>query len=212
MEKIGIQGGTFDPIHYGHLRPALEVAEQLQLSQVRFIPAHRPVHRGAPQVTAEQRLKMVELAIADQPLFVADDIEIKRDAPSYMVETLQALKAQFPEKSLVLILGMDAFAKFDTWHRWEEILELANLAVTHRPNEKLPEFGRVAELLRERQVAHLKRETGQIVVQAVTQLDISATQIRRLLAQKRSVDYLMPPQVVKFIQQHQLYEAVHDPK
>ncbi|MBL8481248.1 MAG: nicotinate (nicotinamide) nucleotide adenylyltransferase, partial [Rhodocyclaceae bacterium] len=133
-EPLGVFGGTFDPVHVGHLRLAEEAAETLQLERVAWIPAGRPPHRGAPATAAAHRLAMVQRAIADNPRFVLDDAEVRADAPSYSVLTLARLRAAHgPERPLVLLLGADAWAGLAGWHRWQEIFELAHIAVASRP-------------------------------------------------------------------------------
>lgn len=205
-QRIGVYGGTFDPIHYGHLRPALDVLCQLKLDQVRFIPCYQPVHRSAPLVSSAQRCQMIELAIANQLAFVLDKREIERQGPSYMVDTLQSLQADFPRAGLVLMMGTDAFAKFHQWHQWQQILQLANLAVMHRPGEPLPSHGELAALLQQRLVTELTADAGQIVEVEVTQLDLSATRLRDLLKHNQPIDYLMPDAVINYIKTHQLYQ------
>lgn len=210
--RIGINGGTFDPIHFGHLRPALEVLEALQLDQMRFIPAHHPVHRNQPAVSAEHRAAMVARAIAPEPRFVLDRREIDRDGPSYMVDTLASLRAEFPQAELVLMMGADAIAAFTRWHRWQHILELANIVVTQRPGaeNRLPDV-----LAPYRQQWHFEKvgdpplcfevPAGRIGFLPVTQLDISATALRAQLAADRSIRYLTPEAVVEYIDTHKLY-------
>lgn len=205
-QRIGVYGGTFDPIHYGHLRPALDVLCQLKLDQVRFIPCYQPVHRSAPQVSSAQRCQMIELAIANQLAFVLDKREIERQGPSYMVDTLHSLQADFPRAGLVLMMGTDAFAKFLQWHNWQQILQLANVAVMHRPGEPLPNHGELAALLQHRLVSDLTADAGQIVEVEVTQLDLSATRLRDLLKHNQPIDYLMPDAVINYIKTHQLYQ------
>ncbi|SIN72776.1 nicotinate-nucleotide adenylyltransferase [Sulfurivirga caldicuralii] len=210
--RIGVNGGTFDPIHFGHLRPALEVLESLALDEMRFIPACQPVHRGTPSVAASHRVRMVELAIAPQPRFVLDRREIDRGGPSYMVETLESVKRDFPTAELVLMMGADAIAAFTRWHRWQDILKLANIVVTRRPGaeNRLPDalalyrqnwhFEKVGD-----PPLHFDAPAGKIGFLPVTQLDISATAIRARLAAGRSVRYLTPETVVEYIDTHQLY-------
>jgi nicotinate-nucleotide adenylyltransferase len=205
MQLIGVNGGTFDPVHFGHLRSALEVQLALELEQVRFVPCYQPVHRGQPGVSASQRCEMIELAIAGQPGFCLDRVEIDRGGPSYMVDTLAQLKARYPDKGLVLMMGSDAFARFHTWHEWPRILELANLAVTHRPGEALPTRGEAGDILHRHGVERLTRMSQQIVEVIITQLDISATALRAHLHAGRPVDYLTPPAVVAYLNQHKLY-------
>ncbi len=206
MKLIGINGGTFDPIHYGHLRPALEVQQQLELDQVLFVPCYQPVHRALPQVPAEQRCAMIELAIENQPRFTLEKIEIERGGPSYMVDTLASLKQRMPDASLVLMMGTDAFAQFHTWQNWQGILQLANLVIMHRPGEIMPTDGEVGKIYQSHQATRLTEASGQIVDVAVTQLDISSTMVREQIKDGNSADYLLPPCVMAFIQKHGLYQ------
>lgn len=214
MRLIGINGGTFDPIHYGHLRPAIEAKQSLKLDEVRFIPCYQPVHKDQPQVSAKQRCDMISLAIETQPGFVIDTIEIDKGGPSYMVETLELLKPQFMDDALVLMMGTDAFAKFCSWHQWQRILELANIVIFHRPGQEVIRFATAQgiqkpsdeeQLWFKRNVAEFSLPAGQIVELAVTQLDISSTQIRQILNNGLSADYLTPYRVVKYIEEHRLY-------
>lgn len=210
--RIGVNGGTFDPIHFGHLRPALEVLEALALDEMRFIPAFQPVHRGTPSVETCHRVRMVELAIAPEPRFVLDRREIDRGGPSYMVDTLQSLRDDFPAAELVLMMGADAIAAFTRWHRWQDILKLANIVVTRRPGaeNRLPDalapyrknwpLEKVGD-----PPLHFDAPAGKIGFLPVTQLDISATAIRARLAARCSVRYLTPEAVVEYIDTHQLY-------
>jgi len=195
---IGILGGTFDPIHYGHLRPALDIMQQVGLDEVRFIPNRTPPHRDAPVLNDQQRAELVQLAIADTAGFVLDDRELQRTGPSYMVDTLQSLQNDFPDDTLCLILGMDAFNGLPQWHRWQSILELCHLIVTTRPGATLPDFASVAPIascLSDLPQSLLQRPVGQILLQSVTQLDISASQIRRYLSTGQSTQYLLPETV-----------------
>jgi len=205
---IGINGGTFDPIHYGHLRPALEVQQQLGLQQVLFVPCYQPVHRSQPQASAKQRCEMIESAIQSQPTFALETIEIDRAGSSYMVETLAALKQRFKHESSVLMMGSDAFATFHTWHDWAGILTLANIAVMHRPNEPIPITCESGDIYQTHQVHKLTKPAGQIVEVAVTQLDISSTLIKEHLKRGDAVDYLLPPPVIKMIEHHGLYQTI----
>lgn len=207
-KPIGLLGGTFDPIHYGHLRPALEVLEGLDLAQIRFIPARQPPHRPPPVTPPGQRLALVEQAIAGQPGFVADDRELRRDSPSYTVDTLISLRAEVGNTPLCLLLGMDAFDGLPAWHRWQSLPELAHLVVVHRPGAEPPSAPALEELLR-RRLSHPEalREcpAGGLLFFPVTQLDISATRIRQLLAAGNSPRYLLPESVLGYIREQGLY-------
>ena len=195
---IGILGGTFDPIHYGHLRPALDIMRQVGLSEVRFIPNRIPPHRETPSLSDEQRAELVQLAISNRPEFVFDGRELQRDGPSYMVDTLQSLKDDFPDSTLCLIMGMDAFNGLPQWHRWQSILKLCHIIVTTRPGAALPAFSLRAPLcdnINKAPESLLQRSFGQILLQSVTQLDISASQIRNYLSLGHSTQYLLPETV-----------------
>jgi nicotinate-nucleotide adenylyltransferase len=207
---IGILGGTFDPIHYGHLRPALDVMQAIGLEQVRFIPLHRAVHRDQPETPAQLRLSMVRAAIDGQPGFVADDRELQRAGDSYSVETLKSLREDFPDHPLCLLLGMDAFSGFADWHRPGEILKLAHLVVMHRPGFAEPGDPRVKALLRDQACSGPQglraQPAGLIHLQPVTQLEISATAIRETVAAGLSPRYLLPDGVLGLIAENHLYQ------
>ena len=215
MRKIGIFGGSFDPVHYGHLRPALEVLEALSLDHMLFVPSGQPPHREAPQAPATTRLAMLRAAVADEPRFRVDERELKRATPSYTFDTLEDLKREYPRDRLVLMLGLDAFLGFTRWHRWKEILDLAHIVVAHRPGSALDEqvsHSEIAMLVQEREVddtqALLRREAGNIMLQPVTQLEISSRQLREMLARGADVRYLVPEAVRRLIQDSHCYAEV----
>jgi nicotinate-nucleotide adenylyltransferase len=214
---IGIIGGTFDPIHFGHLRLAEELGETLKLAEVRLVPSGTPPHRSAPQVAAEHRLAMVRLAAADNPRFTVDDREMRRAGPGYTYDTLAALRAESGgSASFVLLLGADAFLEFATWHRWHELFDLAHIAIAHRPGfpaerwgERMPQpLAReyAARLMQQPLATHLQ-PAGGIVVVPFTALDFSATAIRVRLRGGASPRYLLPDSVIDYIRQHRLYET-----
>ncbi|WP_040727810.1 nicotinate-nucleotide adenylyltransferase [Thiomicrorhabdus sp. Kp2] len=209
MKFIGINGGTFDPVHYGHLRPALEVMQCLGLEQVRFVPCYRPVHKDKPSVSALQRSEMIRLAIQKQPNFVLDTIEMEQGGPSYTADTLAILKKKFQDVSLVLMMGTDAFAKFHTWHKWQQIMQLANIVVMHRPGEPVPQSGESGEIYKQNHVSAFTAEAGQIMDVDVTQLDISSTLVRNHLLAGLSAEYLLPPCVMEYIKEHGLYKPTN---
>ena len=206
MKFIGINGGTFDPIHYGHLRPAIEVMQQLNLAQVQFIPCYQPVHKSSANVSAQQRCEMIELAIKHQPNFVLNKIEVEKKGPSYMVETLEILKQQYPNDSLVLMMGTDAFAKFHSWHRWQDIIKLANIVIMHRPGEPVPLDCTSGQIYQKYRVNELSQQNGQMLDLEVTQLDISSTKIRQSLTKGFSAEYLLLPCVLEYIKKQALYQ------
>jgi len=209
---IGIFGGTFDPVHFGHLRPLLEVQQALNLDEVRLIPSFIPPHRDAPGASAEQRLTMLALAAAETPGFVIDQRELLRGGSSYTVDTLQSLRDELGNnQSLCLIMGLDAFVGLDSWHQWQRLTELAHIVVMQRPGGLLAKTGAVAELLEQRQaldVAELQQQAaGRVYFQSVTQLDISATAIREQLARGQDVRFLMPDSVRYYIETQGLYKC-----
>ena len=196
---LGLFGGTFDPIHNGHLRTAFELLRALKLAEVRFMPTGNPPHREHTQADAEQRLAMVRAAVADQPGFTVDDREVRRTGLSYSVDTLTELRAEFPHRPLCLLLGMDAFLGLPNWHRWQEILELAHVVVAHRPGWKAPTQGPLGEAMVDRGTGGIRdlhgSKAGKIFVHAVTQLEISSTELRQLVASGGDPRYLVPDTV-----------------
>lgn len=206
---IGILGGTFDPIHLGHLRMALELHEALQLLKVHVIPCYQPVHRKAPAASAEQRLAMVKCAVAPEPALYADAREIRRNNPSYTIDTLLEMRTEMPDTPLCLFLGIDAFLDFTSWHQWQQILEQAHIVVAHRPHYQLPSTGIIAELLQERLQQHSayvhQHRAGGILLCPITALEISASEIRKQIALGRNPRYLLPESVYNYIKQHGTY-------
>ncbi len=212
-EPLGLFGGTFDPVHFGHLRLAEEAISQLRLAGVRWIPAGQPPHRGTPQVTARQRLEMVLRSTEKNALFSVDPAEVEADAPSYTVHTLERLRSELGHgQSLVLLVGADAFGGLSSWHRWRDIFSLAHVAVSHRPGFPVELTSLPHELATEFKDRRLPdagalkaSPAGGIVTFAMTQLAISATQIRKLVANGLSARYLLPDTVLDYIDRHSLY-------
>lgn len=219
MSAIGLFGGTFDPVHFGHLRLATELAEAFRLDQVLFIPAGLPYHRGrAAHATNDQRLTMLKLATARDARFDVDDRELRRGGNTYTFDTLTEIRAERgPDASLVFLVGSDTFAKIDEWHRWTELFDLAHFAVAIRadddawskkgpgafPREAWP---RITLNLRELMGA----PAGRIMTFAMTPLSISSTAIRELSGQGASIRYLTPDPVVEFVRSHNLYSSPQD--
>ncbi|MGC2165114.1 MAG: nicotinate-nucleotide adenylyltransferase [Gallionella sp.] len=213
-QAIGILGGTFDPIHYGHLRLAEEMLGLANLRQIRLIPTGTPPHRSAPHASAQHRSAMVKLAIADQPNFVLDEREVLRTSKCYTVETLRELRAELgQEQPLCLLMGGDAFLDLHTWHRWEQLFGLAHIVVGFRPGYTLEEriHTASAELQRHYRQRLCSAEAmshqpcGGISELAIPKLEISATLIRDRVAHDRSIRYLLPNSVANYIHQHKLY-------
>jgi nicotinate-nucleotide adenylyltransferase len=207
---IGILGGTFDPVHFGHLRPALDMQQALGLDEVRLLPCRVPPHRAAPAATPEQRLTMLRLAVHGERGLGIDERELKRAGPSYTVDTLLSLRGEMEGRPVVLMVGMDAFRGLDRWHRWRELVELCHLAVATRPGSTVPTEGELAALVRERRVddaaALRAAPAGRLIFCPVTQMDVSASRIRALLAADRSPRYLLPAAVLEYIRVVGLYQ------
>ena len=215
---IGILGGTFDPIHHGHLRLAQEALEQCDLAQVRFIPSGTPPHRPAPQASANARWEMVRLALNGHPDFLVDVREVFRTDPCYTVDTLTALRAELGTRQpLCLILGADAFLQLHTWHDWKRLFELAHIFVLQRAGN--PPLGNAMNsadaALQAEYRARLAPGTGAlheapcgaIFVADMPALEISSTDIRRRCADGKSIRYLVPDVVANYINTHSLYRT-----
>ena len=211
---LGVMGGTFDPIHYGHLRLAEEARQSLGLGRVRIIPAGTPRHREEPHSSAEHRLAMTRLALAGLPDFELDASEVRSGEPSYTVPTLERLRAEFGgDRPLVLLMGVDAFLGLASWHRWSDLFGLAHIAVATRPGYVLgrEQMGEAlgAEFAARFCDAHeslTETPAGRIFTFAMTPLAISATAIREILLQGGSPQFLLPDAVLGYIRKHHLYE------
>lgn len=218
-KHIGLLGGTFNPIHFGHLRIAEELAESLNFDAVKFIPSANPPHKSLPKVSASDRAKMVALAIKDNPRFSLDTIELDREGASYTIDTLISLRESMgTDTQLYLIMGTDAFVKFDTWHRWQAILQYCHIILVQRtltPNptasqEDQPQLSQALEhFLKDHYTENTEdlatQVNGLIHMQSVTPLRISSTDIRQHVQQLRSIRYLCPQNVAEYIQTAQFY-------
>lgn len=208
---IGLLGGTFDPIHYGHLRPAHEVYQRLELASLRLVPAARPPHRHAPVATPEQRLRMVELGVAEFPGLSVDDREIRRAGVSYTVLTLESVRAEIGAEPLCLVVGTDAFVNLSTWHRWERLFDLAHIVVMERPGSPLSAarvlpwaLPRVARDPGEI-VAH---PAGQVLFVPVAPVNVSATRLRAAIARGETPSHdALPVAVWNYIKDHHIYRS-----
>lgn len=209
MSPIGIFGGTFDPIHYGHLRTAFEMLQALRFGELRFVPSGDPPHRGETYAPASLRLEMVRAATANEPSFVVDDCEVRRQGPSYTVDTLAAIRQEQPDAPMGLILGMDAFLGLTNWHRWNEILDYAHIIVAHRPGWRAPDIGPLGELISghgTHRIDDLHQQRDNLIyIHAVTQLEISSTEIRDLVGAGRDPRFLMPDVVRDIITESKCY-------
>ena len=208
-KKIGIFGGTFDPIHIGHLRMALELKEQLGLDEMRLLPCHQPPHRDAPQVSSAQRVEMLRIALQDCPELQLDERELQRDKPSYTYDTLLELRAELgSEVGLVLCMGADAFVGLPNWYCSQELIHFAHIVVITRPGWNIPESGDARDLLDKYQ-GEPNRLTeavaGSIVLQSPRLLPISATEIRQQIQAGTSAQFLVPDAVWNYIKANHLY-------
>lgn len=212
MRLIGLLGGTFNPIHYGHLRMAQELADALSFDEVRFIPSANPPHKALPEVSAKQRAEMVRIAIADNPLFKLDTRELERIGASYTIDTLVSLREELgASAALCLIMGSDAFVHLNTWARWQELLNFCHIILVQRPNasQQAKLHDELAVFLQDHYTEDLEdltsKSAGYIHMQAITPLDISSTKIRESLKKVVSTRYLMPEPVIAFITNNKLY-------
>lgn len=217
---VAMLGGTFDPVHFGHLRFAEDVRRALELPEVRLVPAGDPPHRAGPVATAADRLAMLQLAVTGFPGIVVDERELRRSGKSYTVLTLEELRREFPRSPLLLLLGADAFRGLPSWHRWHELFGLAHLVVVERPGVDLA-AGLPAPLLpywRERLTADPEdlrsRLSGSIYVQAIAPHNVAATTLRDALARsdatRGNLRGLLPPAVLAYIDLHHLYRPGSD--
>ncbi|MDO3385289.1 nicotinate-nucleotide adenylyltransferase [Gilvimarinus sp. SDUM040013] len=211
LRKIAFLGGTFNPVHHGHLRLALDLVNIVGFEQVRLVPCHLPTHRQQPSVSSDMRASMVGQAIAGCHVLALDRRELERGTATYSVDTLLELRRELGDDvSLSMIMGTDAYLGLPRWHRWRELLSLAHLVVVERPGYSLASHGELAEYDRQN-TAELdaldNAAYGSIVHLSVRLLDISATQIRALIARGQSTQYLLPESVRHFISKHGLYSA-----
>ncbi len=215
MNAIGIFGGTFAPIHHGHIRLALELRERLGLSRVLIVPSAHPPHRAAPEVPPQRRLEWARLALAGEPGLVVDDREIRRTGPSYTYDTLAGLRGELGAVTpLVLLLGDDAANQLHTWHRWRELIDLAHLVFVERPYEPPAPAPELAAFLRGRRApsaqALLARPAGSWISASIPPLAISSTRIRQLLKAGRSIRGLVPDAVIQTFTPEDVRALTHD--
>jgi nicotinate-nucleotide adenylyltransferase len=219
LAAIGLFGGTFDPVHFGHLRLATEVAEAFHLDKVVFLPNGLPYHRGrAAHASNEERLTMLKLATARDARFDVDDRELRRDGPTYSIDTLAEIRAERgPDLPLVFIAGSDAFAKIDTWHRWTELFDFAHFVVAIRANDEawqskgpgaFPREAWPRITLNPREL--LSAPAGKVITYFMTPIAISSSAIRTLAGEGASIRYLTPDPVVEFVRSRSLYSPARE--
>jgi len=209
IEPLAYVGGTFDPVHYGHLRCADEAREKLGLKNLYLLPAGTPPHRACPQTSTRQRLDMLKLAQTEFPALKIDERETRREGPSYMVETLQELRAEFPQQPLALLIGQDAANLLHTWFHWQQLFSLAHIVILTRPSIKMEYRQDVAEQIQQRLHVDpqklLRSQAGGVLQLEVASIDVSATNIKKLISQGRSLRSMMPPAVINYINENRLY-------
>ncbi len=210
VKPIGILGGTFDPVHNGHLRLALEVYQSCALAEVRMVPLHIPPHRQSPCSSPEQRLQMLKLATQNVNGLVIDERELQRADVSFTVDTLLSLRKEYGSQPLSLIMGMDAFQSLNTWHRWKSLLDYTHIIVARRPGVNMQlENAEVADLYSKKVTTELsvmyEQEAGSIFEIDVAELNISSTRVRELLNTRQDVHYLLPENVISYIELEGLY-------
>ena len=209
-KPIGILGGTFDPVHHGHLRLAVEVLNACALAELRLVPLHTPAHRQKPLASSQQRLQMLRLAVAGVSGLVIDERELERTSVSFTIDTLRSIREEVLEQPLCLIMGMDAFQKLNSWHEWKSLADYAHILVAGRPgveaeieNAELRSF---YEQNRTEVMSDLHtNRAGRIFNVAISELNISSTKIRELITTKQDVHFLLPESVLSYIEKEGLY-------
>lgn len=207
-------GGTFDPVHIGHLRIALDISDLLGAAQVNLLPCHQPVHRGSLGRTPTQRLSMLSLAVANCPQLTVDQRELSRGGDSYTVDTLLQMRTELGEAtSIVMVVGQDTFNQFTSWKRWQDIPNIAHVVVVTRPGYHpghLPESLDACRVFNDSEDAleFIRQETcGSVTYLSLSMLDVSSTEIRQRLVSGKSVKYLLPDPVIDYIQANRLYPS-----
>lgn len=202
-KPIGILGGTFDPIHFGHLRPAQQILNALDFAEIRLMPSHKPPHKSGTNATSQQRADMAQLACQDMPGFSVDLRELQRHDPSYTVVTLQNIRQQQPDTPLCFLMGMDSLLSLKSWYQWTEMLKLCHLVVSYRPGWVLDQQAVISDVLEQHQTDDFRQlhqcSNGLIYLAEIEQLDISATQIRHNVQAGVSNAGLLPGAVAEYI-------------
>ncbi|WP_455208203.1 nicotinate-nucleotide adenylyltransferase [Kaarinaea lacus] len=213
---IGIFGGTFNPVHWGHIRTALELRNVLAMDVMLMVPCGIPPHREEPDTDPELRLAMLKAAVAEYDELQVDDRELKRAGPSYTIDTLQSLREEKGNIPFGLCVGVDAFIHLDTWHQWESLIELAHIIVVHRPGWPINSLEQqVSANLKKMIYEHVvtdstrlhKKAAGYVLMQKVTDIDISSSAIRRCLAAGMPVEGMVPKNVLQIIERNKLYQT-----
>lgn len=204
---ICLYGGTFDPVHYGHLKPLAELQQKLAADAVYILPASIPPHRPVPQASSRQRVEMLQLALREYPDFILDSRELERGGPSWTVPTLQSFQQQYPDDNLCLVMGGDAFASLPTWYHWKEILQLAHIIVIERAGELVcSKLDWATEYIVDDVTALRDRKCSSVMPVSLKGYDISATDIRQQLNEGRDIDGMLSDEVLDYIRRNGLYQ------
>jgi nicotinate-nucleotide adenylyltransferase len=208
-EPIALFGGTFDPIHYGHLRCADEARQKLGLKNLYLLPAGDPPHREPPRATVKQRLEMLQLAVQEFPFLLIDDRETRRSGPSYMVDTVQELRTGFKDRPLLLLIGQDTANHFHTWYHWQQIFELSHIVVLTRPGSSVQYAPEVAKQMQARSISDVKKLhescAGAVLQLEVESIDVSSTDIKNAITSRAAVKSMLPAAIIEYIEQNRLY-------
>jgi len=205
-----ILGGAFDPVHFGHLNPAINIAKWLGFATIKLLPTHIPVHKQPTSASAEHRLAMLQRVCEQYPLFQCDPRELLRHGPSYTVDSLQEIKQEQPNTPLFFLIGADSLLSFTTWHQWQRILTLCHLIISTRPHHELAEFNpQTQQLIEQHKVDNLSElltmRAGGILFAPPSYIDISSTDLRQQYQTTLTTQNLIPPVVQDYINQWQLY-------
>ncbi len=211
IEPLAIFGGTFDPVHYGHLRCADDARQKLKLKDLCLLPSGHPPHRLTPSATTAQRLQMLQLALTEFPQLLIDDRETRREGPSYMVDTLKELRSEGPQRPIMLLIGQDAANDLHTWHHWEQLFELAHIVVLTRPDTCLEYRRDLAEIIQNRACLEFEQlhscVAGRVLQLEVASIDISATDVKKLICSGNTLKSMLPEAVIRFINENHLYSS-----
>ena len=209
IEPLALFGGTFDPVHYGHLRCADEARQKLNLNYLYLLPAGVPPHRAKPRTTTAQRLEMLKLAQQDFPHLKIDDRETRRSGPSYMVDTLQELRTEFPRRPLLLLVGQDVADDLHSWFQWKKLFSLAHIVILTRPGSNTQYQQELADQILPRLNFDVQKlccsQAGGVLQLEVTSIDVSATMIKKFIRQGRSPKSMLPGAVLDYIYKNRLY-------
>tara|TARA_Y100001935_G_C17311592_1_gene516884 strand:- start:10185 stop:10850 length:666 start_codon:yes stop_codon:yes gene_type:complete len=207
---IGVLGGTFDPIHLGHLSIAIDAINLLGTKNIRFIPSNIPVHRSIPQANANHRMAMIELLANEDKRIIADPREVARKGESYMIETIRSLKTDFPSKVICLILGNDAFNEFLTWKDPDEILSLSHIIVMKRPGVIDTNNEAIVRLLKNHKCTKIEEmesnNFGKILFYPATQINISSSDVRVKIKENKDLSGTLHPKIISYISENNLYK------